>query len=107
MYIDRAVVGTATPAIMREFGLTKVSMGWSASAFNWSYALLQVPGGWLADRFGSRLVLAGAMAWWSIFTAATGLARGGMSLAVTRGLFGAGEAAAFPSASRGAGPVAS
>ena len=52
MYIDRAVVGVATPTIMREFGLSKVTMGWSASAFNWSYALLQVPGGWLADRFG-------------------------------------------------------
>jgi sugar phosphate permease len=104
MYIDRAVVGTATPAIMREFGLTKVTMGWSASAFNWSYALLQVPGGWLADTFGPRLVLAGAMAWWSIFTAATGLASGAMSLAITRGLFGAGEAAAFPAASRALGP---
>jgi len=104
MYIDRAVVGTATPAIMREFGLTKVTMGWSASAFNWSYALLQVPGGWMADRFGPRLVLAGAMAWWSIFTAATGFAGGAISLAVTRGLFGAGEAAAFPAASRALGP---
>jgi MFS family permease len=44
------------------------------------------------------------MAWWSIFTAATGLASGGMSLAVVRGLFGAGEAAAFPAASRSLGP---
>jgi MFS family permease len=104
MYIDRAVIGTATPAIMKEFGLTKVSMGWGASAFNWSYALLQVPGGWLVDRFGPRLVLACAMAWWSIFTAATGLVGGAMSLAITRGLFGAGEAAAFPSASRALGP---
>ena len=104
MYIDRAVVGTAAPAIMREFGLTKVSMGWSVSAFNWSYALLQVPGGWMADRFGPRLVLAAAMAWWSIFTAATGFASGAISLAVTRGLFGAGEAAAFPAASRALGP---
>ena len=70
MYIDRAVVGTAAPAIMREFGLSMVAMGWSASAFNWSYALLQMPGGWMADTFGPRIVLAGAMAWWSIFTAA-------------------------------------
>ena len=104
MYIDRAVLGVAAPTIMKEFGLSKVAMGWSSSAFNWSYALLQVPGGWLADRYGSRLVLAAAMAWWSIFTAATGLASGGMSLAVVRGLFGAGEAAAFPAASRSLGP---
>src|SRR6185295_12224985 len=74
MYIDRAVIGTAAPMIMKEFGLSKIALGWSASAFNWTYALLQVPGGWLADRYGSRLVLAAAMGWWSIFTAATGLA---------------------------------
>jgi len=104
MYIDRAVVGTAAPAIMKEFGMSKVALGWSASSFNWSYALLQMPGGWMADTFGPRLVLAGAMAWWSIFTAATGLTSGAISLAVTRGLFGAGEAAAFPAASRALGP---
>ena len=71
MYLDRACMGTATPSIMREFGLDKIAMGWSTSAFNWTYALFQVPGGWLADRFGSRLVLAAAIAWWSAFTAAT------------------------------------
>ena len=53
MYLDRACIGTATPIIMREFGLNKIAMGWSTSAFNWTYALFQVPGGWLADRFGS------------------------------------------------------
>jgi MFS family permease len=100
MYIDRAVVGAATPWIMAEFGLDKIAMGWTASAFNWTYALLQVPGGWLADRYGSRLILAAAIAWWSIFTSATGLAQGAISLAIARGFFGAGEAAAFPSSSR-------
>src|SRR5215471_11075004 len=75
-------------------------MGWSSSAFNWTYALFQVPGGWLADQFGSRVVLAGAIAWWSLLTAPTGRASSGISLAVTRGLFGMGEAAACPAASR-------
>jgi len=75
-------------------------MGWSVSAFNWTYALFQIPGGWLADRFGSRIVLASAITWWSIFTAATGGAFSAGSLAVTRGLFGMGEAAAWPAASR-------
>jgi sugar phosphate permease len=100
MYLDRACVGTATPMIMREFGLDKIAMGWSTSAFNWMYALFQVPGGWLADRFGSRLMLAGAIAWWSAFTAATGISSSAISLAATRGLFGMGEAAAWPAASR-------
>ena len=75
-------------------------MGWSVSAFNWTYALFQVPGGWMADRIGSRLVLAAAITWWSVFTSATGASFNGTSLAVMRGLFGMGEAAAFPAASR-------
>jgi sugar phosphate permease len=100
MYLDRACMGTATPIIMREFRIDKITMGWSVSAFNWTYALFQIPGGWLADRFGSRIVLAGAITWWSIFTAATGGAFGAGSLALTRGLFGMGEAAAWPAASR-------
>jgi MFS family permease len=100
MFLDRACMGTATPSIMREFHLDKIAMGWSVSAFNWTYALFQIPGGWLADRFGSRIVLTVAIMWWSVFTAATGGAFSGASLAVTRGLFGMGEAAAWPAASR-------
>jgi len=100
MFLDRACMGTATPMIMREFGLDKITMGWSVSAFNWTYALFQIPGGFLADRYGSRIVLACAITWWSVFTAATGLAIGPWSLALMRGLFGMGEAAAWPSASR-------
>ena len=100
MYVDRAVMGSATPYIMQEFHLTKIGMGWSASAFNWSYALFQVPGGWLADRYGPRLVLACALAWWSIFTSATGLSYSALSLACARFFFGVGEAAAFPASSR-------
>ena len=100
MYVDRAVMGSATPFIMRQFHMDKITMGWSSSAFNWSYALFQVPGGWLADRYGPRLVLGFALAWWSIFTSATGLSYSAMSLAAARFLFGVGEAAAFPSSSR-------
>jgi sugar phosphate permease len=100
MYLDRACIATATPMIMQEFHLDKITMGWSVSAFNLAYSIFQVPGGWLADRFGSRLVLSGAIIWWSIFTAATGAAFNAPSLAVMRGLFGMGEAAAWPAASR-------
>jgi MFS family permease len=100
MYMDRVCMGSAAPTIMREFGLNKITMGWSTSAFNWAYALFQVPGGWMADRYGARLVLAGAMTWWSAFTVATGLAYNAASLAVARFFFGVGEAAAFPASSR-------
>lgn len=54
----------------------------------------------MADRFGPRAILAVAMAWWSIFTAATALSFNAISLAATRLLFGVGEAAAFPAGSR-------
>ena len=100
MYAGRACLATATPAIMKDFGLSKTMMGWSVSAFLWSYALFQIPAGWLTDRFGPRRVLGGALAWWSLFTAATGLSFGAVSLAATRGLLGVGESAAFPGGSR-------
>jgi MFS family permease len=100
MYMERGAIGAAAPSIMREFHVDKITMGWAISAFSWSYALCQMPGGWMADRFGPRVVLAVAMAWWSIFTAATALSFNAISLAATRLLFGAGEAAAFPAGSR-------
>jgi MFS transporter, ACS family, glucarate transporter len=100
MYMERGAIGAAVPSIMREFRIDKITMGWSVSAFNWSYALFQVPGGWLADRYGSRIVLTAAIAWWSAFTAATSLSFNAISLAICRFLFGAGEASAFPAGSR-------
>jgi MFS family permease len=100
MYMDRVCMGAATPHIQKEFGLNMITMGWIASTFNWAYPLFQVPGGWMADRYGARIVLAAAMASWSAFTVATGLAFSAASLALARFFFGLGEAAAFPAASR-------
>src|ERR1700693_2417219 len=100
MYMERGAIGAAAPSIMREFHIDKIRMGWAISAFSWSYALCQIPGGWMASRFGPRAVLAGAMLWWSVFTAATALSFNAVSLAATRLMFGAGEAAAFPAGSR-------
>jgi MFS family permease len=100
MYMERGAIGAAAPSIMREFHVDKITMGWAISAFGWSYAVCQIPGGWMADRFGPRAVLAVAMAWWSLFTAAMALSFNAISLAATRLLFGAGEAAAFPAGSR-------
>jgi MFS family permease len=93
-------MGAATPYIRKEFGIDMITMGWIAAAFNLGYTLFQVPGGWMADRYGARRVLAIAMALWSVFTVATGLAFNAVSLALTRFFFGLGEAAAFPAASR-------
>src|SRR6202044_4275990 len=99
-YLDRVNISTAAPAISKEFGFDNVTMGVIFSAFAWSYALFQVPGGWLSDRFGARTVLATIVAYWSIMTAATGLAFNATSFVVLRFLFGVGEAGAFPGATR-------
>src|SRR5579863_1836575 len=100
MYMDRACVGVVAPQVMRQFGIGKIVFGWSVSAFIWAYGIFQIPGGWLADRFGPRRILSGVLLWWSAFAIGTGLAAGAVSLSVIRFLFGMGEAAAFPAGSR-------
>ncbi len=99
-YMDRAVISSAVPFIQKEFGFSIVTMGWILSSFQWAYAIFQIPGGWLGDRFGPRRALAGIVAWWSIFTSATTLAWSAASMAAVRFLFGMGEAGAFPIATR-------
>ena len=95
-YIDRVCISQAAPAITRDLGLSTVQMGYAFSAFGWAYALFEIPGGFLGDWMGPRKVLMRIVLWWSFFTAATGWAWNFVSLAVTRALFGAGEAGCFP-----------
>src|SRR5262249_5944110 len=97
---DRVNISTAAPEIRKEFGFDTVTMGWIFGAFGFSYALFQVPGGWLSDRFGARSVLAGIVIYWSAMTAATAAATRWISFGIVRFLFGAGEAGAFPGATR-------
>jgi sugar phosphate permease len=99
-YLDRVNISTAAPAISQEFGFDKITMGAIFSAFVWAYALFQVPGGWLNDRFGARTVLTAIVTYWSVMTAATAAATSGLSFVIVRFLFGVGEAGAFPGATR-------
>ncbi|WP_321884807.1 MFS transporter [Paraburkholderia bannensis] len=96
-YIDRTVLSAAAPRIQSEFHLDAMQMGIVMSAFFWSYALLQLPAGLLADRFGQKKVLGFAVLWWSIATAMTGFASGFRSLVGLRVALGVGEAGAYPS----------
>ena len=96
-YLDRTVLSATTPSLMKEFGLNAGQMGIIMSAFFWSYALFQIPAGWLADRVGQRFSLAFSVAWWSIATALTALSQGMKSLLIFRVLLGVGEAGAYPS----------
>jgi ACS family glucarate transporter-like MFS transporter len=109
MFIDRVNISIAATYIMPEYGLSEVQMGWIFSAFVLGYALLQIPGGWLGDRFGPRRVLAGAICWWSLFTALTALAGEWFlttvlgvvgSFIVVRVLIGIGEAVGPPNYNR-------
>ena len=96
-YIDRTVLSAAAPRIQSEFHLGAVEMGVVMSAFFWSYALLQLPAGFLADRLGQKKVLGFSVVWWSLATAATGMANGFKSLVALRVTLGMGEAGAYPS----------
>ena len=66
-YIDRLNLGIAGKYVQEEFKFDSQTMGWIFGAFSLGYALFHLPGGWLADRFGSRRVLTGAILCFSIF----------------------------------------
>ncbi len=95
-YLDRAAISFALPLISRDFHLTPETKGLLLSSFFWSYALMQIPIGWCADRFNLRWLYAGAFALWSLAQGLTGLAE---SLAVLIGfriLLGVGESIYLP-----------
>lgn len=95
-YIDRVAMAQAAPFLTSELGLTTVRVGYVLAAFEWSYALFEVPSGSLGDRLGAKAALTRIVVFWSAFTAATAWAWNFASLFVIRFLFGAGEAGCFP-----------
>jgi ACS family glucarate transporter-like MFS transporter len=108
-YIDRVNISVTARQMMPALGLTEQEMGFVFSAFVFGYALFQIPGGWLGDRWGIRLVLMIALIWWSCFTAWTAIAATSFlavplgivgALALVRFLLGVGEAAALPTFKR-------
>ncbi|MCE9537369.1 MAG: MFS transporter [Nitrospirae bacterium] len=108
-YIDRVNISVTARQMMPAYGITDQQMGWIFSAFVIGYALFQIPGGWLADRWGARVVLTIALVWWSICTALTAMVAAS-SLASLVGIVGAlmlvrfclgmGEAVALPAFNR-------
>ena len=108
-YIDRVNISVTARQMMPALGLTDLQMGQIFSAFVFGYALCQIPGGWLGDRWGTKRVLTLAIIWWSVFTALTAVAAvlpvavtiGALgSLILIRFLVGVGEAAALPNPNR-------
>jgi ACS family glucarate transporter-like MFS transporter len=105
-YADRATISIAGPAVSKDLGLDAVAMGYIFSAFGWAYVIGQIPGGWLLDRFGSKLAYALSIFTWSIFTflqGGVGLFAAGtavIALFALRFLVGLCEAPSFPGNSR-------
>ena len=99
-YIDRANLAVAAPFIEKELGIGPAQMGFILSGFFWTYAFMQIPFGWFADRIGARLALPIAVGWWSIFTAATAAVSSVAGLFGCRLMLGIGEAGAYPSCAK-------
>src|SRR4051812_42621114 len=82
-YVDRSVMGVAQPFVTQELHITPEMMGFIFSAFSWTYAFAQLPGGVVLDRLGVRLTYALSLVLWSISTLVHGL------MSSVSGLFGA------------------
>ncbi|MEW9586192.1 MFS transporter [Paraburkholderia sp. DGU8] len=95
-YIDRSSLSVAMPLIAKEFDLRPAMQGLMFSAFFWAYALMQVPGGLLTDRFKPRIVIAAATIIWGICQGLAGLCGSATALLLTRLGLGAAEAPIMP-----------
>ncbi|GAB3536728.1 MFS transporter [Arthrobacter tecti] len=95
-YMDRANLSIALPSISQEFSLSPAEQGLLLSAFGWTYAALQLPGGWLVDRVRPQVLYASCLILWSLATVFMGIVGGFAALIVLRLLVGGFEAPAYP-----------
>jgi ACS family D-galactonate transporter-like MFS transporter len=99
-YLDRTVISVAAPSMSAELGLNAAVMGLVFSAFSWTYAAAQIPGGIFLDRVGARITYFLSVTVWSAFTVLQGFASGLTSLIAARMGLGVAEAPCFPANSR-------
>lgn len=95
-YMDRTNISVAGSMIGKELHLDSVQMGTIFSAFSWTYATLQIPGGLLADRFGARVLYSVILILWSLATIILGFAIGFLGVILLRIFIGAFEAPSYP-----------
>ncbi len=96
LYLDRFAVGIAAEYIREDLHMSQAQMSWFVSAFFWSYAICQVPAGWLSDRFGGRMMLTIYILAWSIVTGLMGFAHSVWLVLWLRLFCGATQAGAYP-----------
>ena len=99
-YLDRTVLGIAAPTLRTDLGIDAAVMGVVFSAFSWTYAVAQIPGGVFLDRFGSKLTYFLSITFWSLFTLLQALSTGLYSLLFFRFGLGVSEAPCFPTDGR-------
>jgi sugar phosphate permease len=102
-YFDRVNLSVSRDALQDAFGISAVMFGYLSSAYNWSYALLQLPSGLLLDRFGVRRVGIVSTVIWSIASFAAAISGGIGALFASRLLLGIGEAPTFPAYAKATG----
>ena len=94
-FLDRSNISITAPAMRGELGLDTRHLGWILSAFGWTYAFGQIPGGWLVDRVGPRILYPAILIAWSVATACLGFAAGFVSLFAIRLAIGLLEAPSY------------
>ena len=99
-YVDRGALPTAAHLIQADLHLTSSQLGVLLSAFFWTYATIQVPVGWLAERHGAHRVLAIGLAIWALATMLVGVVSSFLLLLMLRLMLGVGESAGFPCTSK-------
>lgn len=104
-FLDRVNISIAAIFLANAYSLSDTQLGWIFSAFLAGYALFQTPGGWLADRLGSRRVLTAGVLWWGAFTALAAaipskINHAVLAFIVIRFLLGAGEAVIYPASNQ-------
>lgn len=106
-YIQRAALSVPAAEIASDLKFTDFArdMGWIQSVWYFSYALMQLPGGFLADRIGSRRALAMLAVVWSLATLFSAFATDFNSLLILWGMMGAAQAGAFPCAAKALGQI--
>ncbi|SEQ24084.1 Sugar phosphate permease [Faunimonas pinastri] len=97
-YLDRGNLSVAAPLIVRDLGISNTAMGVVLSAFVWPYALMNLPTGWMVDRFGPKLLLSIAVGLWSLVSVLTGFANTTAHFLGLRVALGISEAPLFPGA---------
>ncbi len=100
LYLDRLCFALAEVFIKDDLGLTDTQIGIIMGAFFWTYAIFQVPSGWLSDRYGSRVMLASYILLWSLFTGLNAVATGFVMLLLFRFGMGVGQAGAYPTSAK-------